>query len=96
MLTRFVSMLAAVLFASALQAQTSTTTPRDLIGVWALDCQNPDLRLASSALRYRGDGKVSPITQVVRRGSELDLHYERAADSVRVVDTLRFEGTPCG
>jgi hypothetical protein len=90
--------LAGTVIASALvlpgssSAQTSATTPREFIGIWAVDCSSPDLRLASNALRYRGDRTVSAITQVVRQGPELRLHYTRALDSMAVVDTLRVEG----
>ena len=86
------AVLTATFSGGALAQEVLEGMPRELHGTWGADCASPEMLFEGRALQQRGDKGKSPVTRVVRRQGEIDVHYDRIADKVSVVDTFRVEG----
>lgn len=72
--------------------QTFDRVPEDLRGVWGADCGKPEMRFDERALYQFVDRSTSPLAKLVRRDGEIELHYDRVKEKIRVIDTFEIEG----
>jgi hypothetical protein len=77
---------------AAAAEETLERLPQELRGVWGADCAQPEMRFEEAALYQFSDRSSSPISRIVRRDREIDLHYDRPREKLQVVDTYVVDG----